>query len=72
MWIGPYAFGWRVEHRWPEMVRIRRVLALAAAALVLLVGYTGWRRLPIHKRLYVVFLPLYALTVATALLGYRP
>lgn len=67
-----YAFGWRVDHRYPVVVRIHRLLALGATALVLFIGYTGWRRSPIHKRLYVVFFPLYVATVLTALIGYRP
>lgn len=70
--IVTYALGWRVEQRFPTVVRIHRTLALAATALMLFVGFTGWRRMPIHTRLYVVFLPLYLATVATALLGYRP
>lgn len=67
-----YVFGWRVDHRYSSVVRIHRMLALGATALVLLIGYTGWRRSPIHKRLYVVFFPLYAATVLTALIGYQP
>ena len=67
-----YVMGWRVDQRFPTVVRVHRLLALAATALMLLVGLTGWRRMPIHKRLYVVFMPLYAVTVATALVGYTP
>lgn len=67
-----YAFEWRVDQRFPTVVRVHRALALAATAMMLFVGITGWRRMPIHTRLYVVFLPLYVATVATALLGYRP
>ena len=35
-------------------------------------GGTGALRLAIHKRLYVVFLPVYAIVLLTAVLGYRP
>jgi hypothetical protein len=67
-----YGLGWRVEQRLPEVVDVHRKLALASTALVLLVAFTGMRRIKIHKRLYVLFLPLYVATVATALIGYRP
>ena len=70
--IVTYAFGWRVDQRFPDVVRVHRVLALFATALVLFIGFTGWRRWPIHKRLYVAFFPLYAVTVGTALVGYQP
>lgn len=67
-----YAFGWRVDQRFPDVVRVHRILALFATALVLFIAFTGWRRWPIHTRLYVVFFPLYVLTVGTALVGYQP
>lgn len=70
--IATYALGWRVDQRYPDVVRVHRVLALIATALVLLLGVSGWRRWPLHTRLYIPFFPLYVATVATALLGYTP
>ena len=67
-----YAFDWRVDQRYPDVVRVHRLLALGATALVLLIGVSGWRRWPIHTRLYLPFFPLYVATVATALVGYAP
>lgn len=67
-----YALGWHVDQRFPGVVRVHRVLALAATALVLLIAVSGWRRWRIHTRLYVAFFPLYIATVATALVGYTP
>ena len=67
-----YAFGWRVEQRYPDVVRVHRALALLATALVLFIGISGWRRWPIHTKLYLAFFPLYIATVATALAGYTP
>ena len=70
--IVTYAFDWRVDQRYPDVVRVHRTLALGATALVLLIGVSGWRRWPIHTKLYVPFFPLYVATVATALVGYTP
>ena len=70
--IATYLLDWRVDQRLPDVVRVHRVLALGATALVLLIGISGWKRWPIHTRLYMPFFPLYVATVATALIGYTP
>lgn len=67
-----YLFGWRVPKRYPDIVRIHRALAVGAAVLVVVTAWTGWRRVRWHKRLYVVFFPLYIATIVTALIGYKP
>ncbi|MDJ0973142.1 MAG: hypothetical protein QNJ98_01605 [Planctomycetota bacterium] len=70
--IATYVLGWIVDQRLPDVVRVHRLLALAATALVLLIAISGWQRWRIHTRLYIVFFPLYIATVATALIGYTP
>ena len=70
--VGAWLWGWRVEERWPDVVRFHRAVAYAGVALLLLTAITGALRLAIHKRLYVVFLPVYAIVLLTAVLGYRP
>lgn len=70
--IGAYAWGWTVPERWPQVVLWHRRLAYAGTALIVLVGVTGALRLRIHKKLYIVFLPVYAIVLVLAILGYRP
>lgn len=70
--LGAELGGWRVAQRWPDVVSVHRVVALVAAALLLLTVSTGLLRIPIHTRLYKLFLPAYALALLTAGLGYQP
>jgi len=70
--LGFYAFGWTVNERVPEVVRVHRVVALAAAAMLILTAVTGMARHKLHPRLYLVFLPLYVIALLTAAIGYGP
>ena len=49
-----YTLDWRVDQRWPDVVRVHRALALGATALVLAIAVTGWKRWAIHTKLYLV------------------
>jgi hypothetical protein len=69
---GAYLVGWHVPSRFPGVVIWHRRLAYAATLLIVLLAVSGARRWPIHKRLYVIFLPLYAVVLALAAVGYRP
>jgi hypothetical protein len=64
--------GWTAPPNDPDLVRWHRGFAYAATALVVLVGVSGWRRWPLHTRLWPAFLPVYAVTYALALLAYWP
>lgn len=70
--LGAELFGWRVDQRLPWLVTIHRRLALVSTALLILTAVTGALRVPIHTRLYVLFLPAYVLALLTAIVGYRP
>jgi len=70
--VGAWLWGWRVEERLPDVVLVHRRIAYAGTALLLLVGVSGARRWPLHKRLYVLFLPVYVAVLLTAIVGYRP
>ena len=70
--VGAWLGGWRVEERLPDVVLFHRRIAYVGTALLLLVAVTGALRLPLHKRLYVVFLPVYVAVLLTAIVGYRP
>ena len=70
--VNTYAWGWRLEERWPVVIKVHRGFALAAMALLLLTAITGLARHRIHPRLYVLFLPVYILALLTAALGYGP
>ena len=60
----------RIPHRDPDVVVLAPPkLALVATALIVLVAVSGARRWRIHKRLYLVFLPLYVVTLMLALCG---
>ena len=65
-------WGWTVPERAPVVVLWHRRLAIAAALMIVLVAVTGARRMRIHTRLYVVFVPLYVLVLVLAIIGYRP
>ena len=70
--LGAEFLGWRVEARYPEVVAVHRKIALAATALLILTAVTGALRMGLHKRLYIVFLPVYVASLVTAMIGYRP
>ena len=70
--LATYLWGWRVEQRLPDVVLWHRRLALVSVTLLVLTAVTGMRRIPIHTRLYVVFLPVYIAALVTAAVGYRP
>ena len=70
--VGAYLWGWQVNERWPDLVRVHRAVALVALALLLLTAITGMLRHRLHPRLYVVFLPVYFLALVTAAFGYCP
>lgn len=70
--LGAELLGWRVDQRLPWLVTIHRRIALASTALLILTAVTGALRIGIHRRLYLVFLPLYVVALATAIVGYRP
>ena len=70
--VGAWVWGWRVEERLPDVVLFHRRAAYAGTALLLLTAVTGALRMRLHKRLYVVFLPVYVVVLATAIIGYRP
>jgi hypothetical protein len=65
-------FGWSMAPRDRTLVLWHRGFAYVASAMVLFVAFTGWRRIPIHKRLWPVFLPLYATTLGLAIAAYWP
>ena len=64
--------GWSLPHRDEALVLWHRGFAYATTAMVLLIAVTGWRRMPLHTRLWPVFLPLYGVTLALAILAYWP
>ena len=70
--IGAYAWGWRPDERWHEMVVVHRAIALVSFLLLMLVAITGALRHKLHPKLYLVFLPAYTLALITAAIGYRP
>lgn len=59
-----------VEHL--AVVVWHRRFAYASSGLLLLVGLAGWRRWRIHPLLGRIFLPLYLVTLALAIVGYFP
>ncbi len=70
--VGAWLWGWRVEERLPDVVRFHRRAAYAGTGLLILTAVTGALRLSIHRRLYLVFLPVYVVVLLTAVVGYRP
>ena len=70
--LGAEFLGWVVDQRLPWLVTIHRRIALASTALLILTAVTGAMKARIHKKLYVVFLPLYVAALVTAIVGYRP
>ena len=65
-------WGWVVEHRIEDVVTWHRRLAYVSSALIILIAITGALRMSIHKRLYIIFFPLYIIVLVTALIGYKP
>lgn len=70
--VGAEFLGWVVDQRLPWLVVIHRRIALASTAFLILTAVTGALRIGIHKRLYLIFLPLYVAALVTAIVGYRP
>jgi len=64
--------GWGIPAAHAGVVLWHRRVAYVSTALLLLVALSGWRRWPVHPRLAVVFLPLYLVTLALAIVGYWP
>jgi hypothetical protein len=69
---GGRLFGWEVEVRLPWVVAVHRKIALGSTALLILTAVTGALRHRLHRRLYVVFLPVFIAALLTAMIGYRP
>jgi hypothetical protein len=55
-----------------DVVRWHRGFAYVTTAMLLFVAWSGWRRRPVHVRMWPVFLPLYGVTLALAVVGYWP
>ncbi len=70
--LGAWLWDWRVDERLPDVVRFHRAAAYGAVGLMVLVSVTGALRHPLHKKLYIVFLPVYVVVLVTAMVGYRP
>jgi hypothetical protein len=64
--------GWPMRVAQPDVVWVHRTLALLVTALLLYTALAGWRRWRVHPRLGRVFLPLYWVTLALAVVGYWP
>jgi len=69
---GAELFGWRVDQRLPWVVALHRKIALVSTALLILTALSGALRWRVHRRLYLVFLPVFVTALLTALIGYRP
>ena len=70
--LGARFLDFQVAERIPWLVLIHRRVAVVGAAVLILTAVTGALRIGIHKRLYLVFLPLYVVTLALAIIAYRP
>lgn len=64
--------GWPMRVAHAEVVVVHRALALCVTGLLLFTALAGWRRWPVHPRLGTLFLPLYWVTLALAVVGYWP
>lgn len=64
--------GWVVPAAIPSVVRVHRAVALGVTALLLYTALAGWRRWRVHPVVGRVFLPLYWVTLALAVVGYWP
>ena len=64
--------GWHVPARDDTVAAVHRGFAYVATALVLLVAGTGIAKAQVHKRLWIVFLPVYNATYALAAWAYAP
>ena len=65
-------FDWQVAQRFPEVIWWHRRLAYLATALVVFMAVSGALRWPIHKQMYRLFFPVYIVTLALAIIGYKP
>ncbi len=63
---------WPMHVALPTVTLWHRRLAYVSSGLLLLVAFAGWRRLPLHPALGRALVPLYALTLLLAVLGYWP
>jgi hypothetical protein len=70
--VSSRVLGWHVPAHDPAVAAAHRVLAYVATALVLVVAVTGAARVPVHTRLWPVFLPVYTATYALAFWAYAP
>ncbi|MFO0934475.1 MAG: hypothetical protein U1E39_17445 [Planctomycetota bacterium] len=64
--------GWHVPAHDATVALVHRTCAYAVTALLLVQAVGGARRWPIHKRLGLPFLVLYAVTYALAVVAYAP
>lgn len=64
--------GWVVPERSAAVAGAHRALAYVVTGLLLVQAYSGARRLPLHRRLGLPFLVLYAVTYALAVAAYAP
>lgn len=63
---------WPMHVAFPAVVVWHRRAAYVSTGLLLCVAFAGWRRLRPHPLLGRVLLPLYALTLGLAMVGYWP
>jgi hypothetical protein len=64
--------GWAMPHFDSGVVQWHRRFAYVTTGLLLCVAIAGWRRWRVHPLLGRVFLPLYLVTLALAIVGYWP
>ena len=70
--FGAYVFGWQVNIRSMDVVIWHRRIALVSLVLLCMIAITGATKHRLHRRLYVVFLPVYVVSLITAAIGYQP
>jgi hypothetical protein len=64
--------GWAMPPFDADVVLWHRRLAYVTTGLLLVVAVAGWRRWRLHPWVGRVFLPLYLVTLALAVVGYWP
>ena len=64
--------GWQVPAHDATVALVHRACAYAVTALLVVQAVGGARRWPVHKRLGLPFLVLYAVTYALAVVAYAP
>ncbi|MGE0190550.1 MAG: hypothetical protein AB7T63_00780 [Planctomycetota bacterium] len=67
-----YVMGWRVPHRFTEVVLWHRRVAYVSTALLLLTAWSGMQRWPRHPLIARVSVAVYLVALALACVGYRP